>query len=91
MNSKELPLSVSDLMLNSAKTISVDLPASWLMDQFSPPSPTFSNFDMEAKKRILRGEVEDYTNAGPSNYWWSPISWIDKTEQWIQNWVDTSK
>ena len=89
MNSKELSLSLSDLMLSSAKALSVDLPASWMMDQFAPPSPTFSNFDMEEKKKILRGEAEE--EAQLSSQWWSPLSWIDKTEQWIQNWVDTSK
>lgn len=93
MNSSQ-ELSWSHLVLKGAWAVSVDLPASWVMDKFArPPSPDFSHFDMKAKRRILKGEIEDSTSASFSklDHWWSPVSWMDKTEQWIQTWVDTSK
>ena len=75
-------------MLNSAKLLAVDLPASWMMDKFAPPPPDLTNLDAETKLRILRGEEpsENWSSSNPgmpAQQWWSPTAWI-------QNWVETS-
>ena len=36
--------------------VAVDLPATWMMDQFYPQPPDLTNLDAEAKHRILKGE-----------------------------------
>jgi hypothetical protein len=91
-------LSLNNLMLNSAKLVAVsqvDLPATWMMDQFFPPPPDLTNLDAEAKPGILREEESRHknrrsvraqrrlSNAGHGQQWWSPTAWI-------QNWVETS-
>ena len=81
-------LSLGQLMFNTAKLLTIDLPASWMMDKLAPPPPDLRNLDIEAKLKILRGEDPEYGNL---ENWWSPISWMDKTEQWVLNCIDTSK
>jgi hypothetical protein len=40
----------------------VDLPATWMMDQFFPTPPDLINLDAEAKLRILKGEETRHHN-----------------------------
>ncbi len=90
--SEESSLSLGNLMLNSAKLLAVDLPASWMMDKLAPPPPDLRKLDIETKLRILRGQEPEWSEAPNLNeQWWSPTAWIDKTEQWMQGWIDTSK
>ena len=43
---------------------------------------------METKLKILRGEQ---TEVGVPDERWSISSFLDKTEQWFQDWITTSK
>ena len=53
------------------------------------PLLDFSNVpDMETKLKILRGEQ---TEVGVPDERWSISSFLDKTEQWFQDWITTSK
>ena len=47
---------------NISTLISVDLPATWMMDQFFPPPPDLTNLDAEAKLGILREEESRHKN-----------------------------
>lgn len=85
-------LSLGNLMLNSAKLLAIDLPASWMMNRLAPPAPDLSNLDVETKLKIMRGEEPAWnTHVEMADTWWSPTAWIDRTEQWINDWIDTSK
>lgn len=78
-------------LLGNAWAVTVDLPASWLLDQLArPPTPDFSDFDIEAKRKLLRGEIEEMADAQDRYQWWSPVSWMDKTEEWIQTWTTSA-
>jgi hypothetical protein len=89
MSSLSETLALSQFMLKGVRVLAVDWPTSWLMEQMAPPQPPdLTKLDMEAKLRILRGEEPDWT---PEKNWWSPIAWIDQTEQWVNQWIDTSK
>ena len=43
---------------------------------------------MAAKLRKLQEEQQDWQST---ENWWSISSWLDKTEHWLQQWIDTSK
>ncbi len=85
MNGIEDTLSITRYLLSVSRVLAFDWPASKLLELVAPPPPDLTDLDMEAKLRILRGEEPDWTN------WWSPVTWIDKSEEWMKQWMETSK
>lgn len=85
------PLVIANYMIKSAHTLAFQWPASWMIEQLTPPPPDISDLDMEAKLRILRGEQPDWAAPSSNENWWSPATWMDKTEEWMKTWIDNSK